>query len=148
MTSLLLSTWMIRIHFRSEKKNHNRSESESSQMSFLTSTVDAVMESLQLSFDPNLDSYIVIFDFKRCNDLDPSATLILEKVFRSFQDKKAKLYVTGLHPFHQRLFKRSGLFDILSQKHVFPSVEKAMAQVQKKRARTRTSASGALKTTR
>jgi MFS superfamily sulfate permease-like transporter len=83
------------------------------------------------SFDPRFHVYVIIFDFTRCNDLDASALLVLEQVIHSYKSHHTRFIVTGLHPFHIKLFRKSGLMDKLGEENVFKTVRDAMNSISK-----------------
>lgn len=90
-------------------------------------------ETLSTHFEPDLHPYVIIMDFARCTDLDSSAMLVLDQVIASYKHKKTAFLLTGLHPFHHRLFNKAGLVLKLGEENLFETLEEAIVAVKKRR---------------
>ncbi|KAJ3290223.1 Solute carrier 26 [Blyttiomyces sp. JEL0837] len=78
-----------------------------------------------------LGLHTIVFDFKRCSDLDSAATFVIRKIFQTFIAKGVRIIFVGLYDFHVNLFQRAGMSDMM-EGNVFDTMFGAVADIEDK----------------
>ncbi|KAJ3307655.1 Solute carrier 26 [Blyttiomyces sp. JEL0837] len=73
--------------------------------------------------------HAVVMDFSHCLDIDSAASYLLRGIIKEFQHQGLIVYVSGLHPFQERLFERAGIKKLL-EGCIFRNVAEAVTSLE------------------
>lgn len=87
---------------------------------FFGSTEIFLQQIRQVTRDPNLR--IIVLRLKNAHHLDASCVLAIEDLLKFLRANQRHLLVSGAHPEVFRVFRNSGLLDLLGRENFFPAV--------------------------